>query len=148
MAANLLTLLKETNLRIAQLETDLSKERATKSALIEQLKKAQKQHVSDAMDEAVGGVKRMKTDGASPSVKQELTQSVGSMDPIEDVICSPPTPDDPEEDTSAASEPKAGKKRGRPCSALPPGACVRCIKGYGAHATTCVHSRAYRASLP
>ena len=77
MSANLLTLLKETNLRIAQLETDLSKERATKSALVDQLKKAQKQQVSDAMDGTVGGVKRIKTEGGSPEVKQELAESVG-----------------------------------------------------------------------
>ena len=46
MTANLLTMLKETNLRIAQLETELSKDGVTKSALIDQLTKAQKQHVS------------------------------------------------------------------------------------------------------
>ena len=188
MAAALLSALKASNLRIAELETDLSKERATKSALIEQLKKFQKQQVADAMTEPHGPVKRMKTDDASPSVKEESSQSASSeddieaspsvkeessqlatsvdvieaspsvkeessqsassVDVIEDIICSPPSPEKPDEETSTAIAPKTKKKRGRPCKPVPAGACYKCIRGYGAHATTCVESRFYRPSLP
>ena len=172
MSAALLTMLDDTNLRIAQLETQLSKERATKSALVEQLKKVQKQQVADVMDGVVVGVKRAKTEEGLPEVKQELAESVGEKDiddetsptsdanvnkaienpasvqPIRDTYCSPPSPEEEDNLTSAPTETPEKKKRGRPTSRLPPGACLHCTRGYGAHAPTCERSRAYKASLP
>ena len=172
MSTALLAMLDATNLRIAQLETELSKEKAIRSALVEQMRKVQKQHVADEMEEAVVGVKRAKSEVGLPDVKEEFGEVVGeksigdktcstsdmkletaiensaSMQPIGDTYCSPPSPEEADEATPAPIDNRERKKRGRPVSYLPPGACLHCTRGYGRHAPTCERSRAHKARLP
>ena len=146
MSSTLLAMLEASNLRIAALETELSKEKATRSALLEQLRKDRKQQVADVI----------KTEGGLHHVKRELVDAAGEggtteppapAEPIDDTICSPPSPEDEDRVPSAMSGASERRKRGRPANVLPPGACLNCTKGYGAHAPTCERSRVYRARL-